>query len=202
MTQPEGYHFTSRIPATEENAFSMQLLTLHDAQAAGFEDPSAIANPGDSEAIRRQLERLEAHPEQYAGYIGEDGVLVGYAKTAEWLTGDEAPFVEGLVARQALRARGRLHGGSLDPQAHGIFGLVVDAHLGEEAKRDMTHELLLNSVDRARARGAAVVNIVLSRNDTLLVPMARGIGFNPRGRANEAAGAPGLRQRRYQRLVR
>lgn len=200
MSASSEFEYLPRIPATEESAQALQALTLQDVLAGGFENPTALADPDDPRKVATQLERLEQFPERYSGYRQENGLIVAYMKAAEWLVGDEVPFVDNTFAREAFKLSSRLRGGSLRPKAYGVFGLVSDEALSDEIRRDMHAELLTQSIGRATVESARVVNIVLHDADPVR-PVADELGFEPVGPRREAAGAPGLEQQRFQRQL-
>lgn len=200
MSNSQSFEFLPQIPATEQNAIAIQALTLQDVIAGGFTNPEGLANPNDPEKVDIQLGKLTDFPERYSGYQQENGLIVAYLKTNEWLVGDEAPFIENAFARRTLQLAGKLRGGSLQPKAYGVFGLVADETLATDDRADLLHGLLNTSVTRGLAHSASVLNIVLHDSDPAL-PIAHDFGFEPVGPRGEAAGAPGLIQQRYQRSL-
>ena len=199
MTNPQ-FEFLPQIPATEQNAIDIQALTLQDVIAGGFTNPEGLANPNDPEKVDIQLGKLTDFPERYSGYRQENGLIVAYKKANEWMVSDEAPFIENAFARRTLQLAGKLRGGSMQPRADGVFGLVVGRQLDGEDQAELLHDLLNRSVTEGLAHAASVLNIVLHDNDPVL-PIARDLGFEPVGPRGEAAGAPGLIQQRYQRSL-
>jgi len=189
-----------RIPATEANARSLQALTLQDVAFAGFQDPTSLADPNHPSKVAVQLEKLTQFPDRYSGYQQENGIIVAYMKSNEWFAGDEAPFVEDTIARQAMKLASRLRGGSLKPRAYGVFGLVADVSLDPLDRDEMLRDLLDESVLRGLANAAGVVNVVVHDQDPLL-PIAKEMDFEPVGPKAYAAGAPGVLQQRYQRDI-
>ena len=175
-------------------------MTLQDLTLAGLKKPTDLANPEDPAMVDLQRERLEQFPDRYAGYQQENGLIVAYIKTNEWLYGDEAPFIENAFSRQALRVASKLRGGSLNPKAYGVFGLVADESLERKAQNEIRGELLQYSIQQALAHSAMTLNIVIHGKDPLLTN-ARDLAFEPVGIRSEAAGAPGLIQQRYQRAL-
>jgi hypothetical protein len=196
MSKIDRYTFISPVAPTEENAASIQRLTLQDVLEGGFNNPTDLANPNSRDKVSEQIERLSQQPDQYNGYLDEDGSLVAYAKSGEWCVGDELPFVEGAFARRALQVASRLRRNSLNPKAHGVFGLVADESLHSRDCEAMIHNLLFHAMGQAAVASAGVINIVLREGDSV-TPIAQELGFVPRGPLAEAAGAPGLMQRRY-----
>lgn len=196
MKDIDNLTYLKSIPATELNAWAVQDLTLQDVVLGGFERPLDLANPEDPAMIRRQVDKLARHPERYSGYTDDEGRLVAYMKSGEWRAGDEAPFVEGFVARQSLHLSSMLRGGSLNPPEYGVFGLVSSENLPDTIRNEVAYNLLYTSMGKAAWRLAASVNIVLHDNDPV-TPIATDLGFEPIGGKAEAAGAPGLLQQRY-----
>jgi len=198
MNTPEHFDYVPRIDATEANAIALQFLTLQDVQAGGFINPTEIADPENPDKVQTQLDKLTDFPEHYSGYQQENGLVVAYMKSKEWLVGDELPFIENAFARRALQVVGHMRSGSMYPKAYGVFGLVADDSLKESDQEDMLYSLLKGSVNQGLAAHARNINIVLHDNDPVL-PIADDLGFKPIGERGEAAGAPGLKQQRYQR---
>ncbi|HSW92172.1 MAG TPA: hypothetical protein VLG09_06010 [Candidatus Saccharimonadales bacterium] len=198
MSKIDRYEFISPVAPTEENAISVQRLTLQDVLEGGFNNPTDLADPNNPDKVSEQRERLSQQPDQYNGYLDENGLLVAYAKSGEWRVGDELPFVEGALARSALKVAGKLRGNSLNPRAHGVFGLVVGESLPTRDREVIIHDLLSRAIGQAAVVSAATVNIVLREGD-IVAPIAQELDFVPQGPFAEAAGAPGLMQRRYQR---
>jgi hypothetical protein len=174
----------------------MQQLTLQDVMAGEFKDPYLLANPLSHDMIATQQQKLFSHPERYSGYL-LDGKLVAYAKQGEWKIGDELPFASGLYAL-LLRVRQAL-GVNLSLHQRGVFGLVASKELNESDQRYVLADLLRRSLrSRRTAEYHQVINIVLHENDPLL-EIATDFGFKAVGKQGDAAGAPGLKQQRYQR---
>ena len=193
------YEFVSPILPNFENAKAIQSLTLQDLKAGKFNDPTTIANPDEHSKIEAQTDKLARYPDRYSGYTHEDGSLVAYSKTNEWLAGDEASFIDNIIARKALVAKSKLRGGSLSPKQFGIFGLVVSDQLPVVDQHEIIHDLLSRAIGRATLNSASVLNIVLHEYDPVK-DIAIDLGFTPTGSA-VASGAPGLVQQRYQRSV-
>ena len=205
MISIPNFEYLPTIPATEENAQSIQALTLQDLQAGTFKDPLELADPTNETKVETQRMKLILNPNQYTGYADEDGQLVAYMKTNEWRTGDEAPYVGNFLtapfARIALKKAGRSRAGSMDPAAFGIFGLVADRSLEKDDHNEIVHDLLYRSIGQAAVQSAVLINIVIHNNDHIVLANALNLGFEPVGRRGNAAGAHGLKQQRYQRPV-
>ncbi len=197
MSNAQTFEFLPQIPATEQNAIAIQALTLQDVIAGGFTNPESLANPDDPEKVDIQLGKLTDFPERYSGYQQENGLIVAYLKSNEWFASDEAPFVENVFARASLQIGAKLRGGSLEPKAFGIFGLVANETLPTDDQDELLYALLQSSVEKGLAHSAKVLNVVLHDHDPAL-PIARDLGFEPVGSRGEATGAPGLIQQRYQ----
>ncbi|HEY8886672.1 MAG TPA: hypothetical protein VIM31_04215 [Candidatus Microsaccharimonas sp.] len=192
-----NFEYLSQIPVTEDDARTIQALTLQDVTLGGFENPSALANPDNAVKVETQLNKLREHPENYSGYRQENGLIVAYMKTNEWFRGDEAPFAESAFARASLR----LKNGSMKPKALGVFGLVVDQSLEKVDQLELLHDLLYRSIGQAATHAAEVINIVIHEHDPVL-EMAERLEFRPVGPKGQAVGAPGLLQQRYQLPIR
>lgn len=200
MNSIPNYEYLPRIDAEKDNAVTLQALTLQDVTLGGFEDPLSIANPANRKLIKTQLGKLKNNPTAYTGYRQENGLIVAYMKAQEWFTGDEVPFIEDEIARQALIAAGKSRGGSMEPKAYGVFGLVVDRTIEQEAQSEIFYDLLTRSIGQAAVHSAELVNIVIHDKDPVL-PIALDLGFQAVGTPGNAAGAPGLLQQRYQRAA-
>lgn len=206
MTNLEGYKYLEEVPASTENAERIQALTLQDLLAGGFENPTEQANPENPQKVDKQQARLENNPDRYSAIANESDIIEAYLAEGEWHVGDEAPFVENFFARMALKAASRIRLlrkfkiGQLKQKAHGAFGLVTSDDLEAETRQEMNRELLSRSIGKAATRSAAVINIVLHDNDPAK-SVAEELGFRPVGRRASAAGAKGLKQRRYQRAI-
>ena len=200
MSRLDAFEFMPRIPATEMNAASLQALTLQDLAFAGFDSPTTLADPNHPGKVAVQLEKLTQFPDRYSGYKQENGVIVAYMKANEWFAGDEAPFVQDVFARQAMKLASRLRGGSLKPRAYGVFGLVADVSLDRTDRDEMLRDLLDESVLRGLANLAGVVNVVVHDRDPLL-PIAKEMAFEPVGPKGYAFGVPDVLQQRYQRDI-
>ncbi len=124
MSELQNFEFISQVQPNEADAQAIQALTLQDVIAGGFKNPTDMANPNDPAKVSVQLNKLSQFPERYAAYKNENGVLVAYIKSNEWLAGDEAPFVTNSFARKALLLTSKIRSGSLQPKEHGVFGLV------------------------------------------------------------------------------
>lgn len=195
MQHPTGFTFKPIIPATRENARRIQKLTLQDSRRAGFTNPREIANPDDPELVANQHIRLADHPERYYGYFQGD-TLVGFAKRADWLVGDELPFLEGFRwwtfrARQKLRM-------SRTGQV-GVFGLVVSEDVESAIQRWLLTNLLTHSLTGPRGE-EPTVNIVIYERDPLR-DIAERLGFRRFGKPGEVPSAQGLLQWCYRRSV-
>lgn len=196
MSKPAAYNFLEHIEPSEANARAVQALTLQDVTIGQFPNPRSIANPDSPEMVTRQAERLANHPEQYSGYADNDGQLIAYIKSAEWLAGDEAPFVASGFARRALLLVSRSRNGSLHPTERGVFGLVGSDALPQTERDQLLEDLLARAVGRSALVSVAAVNIILHDHDPV-IPIATRLGFAPTGTRGEASGAPGLQQTRY-----
>jgi hypothetical protein len=195
MPSSQGLEFVETIEPTLENATAIQRLTLQDATLGGFKNPTELADPSNPDMVAAQQQRLRDYPERYCGYV-RDGKLIAYMKQNDWMIGDELPFTTGVQAAR-LKARRALH---LDPSTGewGIFGLVASDELEERDRETVLIGLLQRSFSDPRSWETRTVNIVIHENDPVL-RIARYHGFGPVGELGEAAGAPGLIQRRYQR---
>ena len=193
------YEFVSPVQPTFGNAKAIQSLTLQDLKAGKFDNPTSLANPDELSKVLAQEGKLAEYPDRYNGYAHEDGSLVAFSKTNEWFAGDEAPFIDSIIARKALVARSKLRGGSLSPKEYGIFGLVASDELPSNDRNDILHDLLNRALGEAAMQTMLNVNIVLHEFDPVL-NIARDLGFKPKG-SGEAAGAPGLFQHRYQYTI-
>lgn len=184
------------ISATRENARSIQRLTLQDARRAGFTNPFEKGDPRSHKMVIDQQLRLADHPERYYGYFNTEGELVGFAKRAEWLVGDELPFIEGskrVVFR--LRQKVRMHRtGQI-----GVFGLVVSEEITPTTQRLILTNLLAHALNGPRGE-EPVVNIIIYEGDPVM-DIAERLGFRRFGKVGEAAGAPGLLQWCYRRSI-
>ena len=202
MIELPDFEYTPQIEATEANARAIQALTLQDLRAGGFKNPTNLADPDDPDLVWEQRVKLRRFPERYSGYrMNETGFYVACDKTNEWFSDDEEPFAdENIFAQMSLLRARMFRGGSLKPKAYGVFSLVASDKLPSEEKYKILTDLLVRSIGRAAAESASVVNIVLHNNDPV-TSVATDLGFIPVGRRGEAAGAPGLIQQRYQRLV-
>jgi hypothetical protein len=192
MSLLQGLEFHQTIEATERNAVAIQRLTLQDVIAGGFEEPNKLADPSNPKMVETQLQKLRAHPERYSGY-SIHGELVAYLKHGEWRVQDELPFVTVpmSVAYQA---------GWQFKNQWGVFGLVVSDGLADAQRDVVLSSLLQLAIDSSVNAGARMVNIVIHDHDPVLTLAVRN-GFMPVGKPAEAEGAPGLLQRRYQRLA-
>lgn len=201
MSELQDFEYTPQIEATEANARAIQALTLQDVRAGGFNNPTNLADPNDPDLVWEQQVKLRRFPKRYSGYRNEHGLYVAYDKANEWLSDDEKPFAdENIFAQMSLMRARMIRGGSLKPKAYGVFGLVASDTLPSEEKYKILSDLLVRSIGQAAAESAFVVNIVLNNRDPV-TSVATDLGFIPVGRRGEAAGAPGLIQQRYQRLV-
>jgi hypothetical protein len=200
MSELHNFEYVSPIPPTETDARSIQALTLQDVITGGFNNPTDLANPNDPIKVNKQLDKLTQFPERYSAYKNENGVLVAYMKSNEWLTGDETPFIENVFARNALLLTSKVRGGSLRPKEYGVFGLVGSDSLESQERDDILYDLLRRSIGQATTKSAFAVNIVLHDHDPV-TPVALDLGFRPSGAKGTAAGAPGLVQHRYRRSI-
>lgn len=193
------FELIPQIPLSEDNAEAVVNLRDQDMRLGAFKVPSGSdVLPGASKVYSR----MEQNPQNYSGYQNEEGTLVAYMKTNEWFRSDETPFIENFFDRQYSHAilianRMAKKSISLEPKAFGVFGLVVDASLEDDDRNEMYFELLKYSADRALEQNAHTVNVPIHDHDPLL-PVAQGLGFRRIGRKAVAAGAPGLKQFRYQ----
>jgi len=194
MPSAEGLVFVETIEPTWDNAKAIQRLTLQDVYAGGFNQPLELANPDDDQKVALQQQKLRDHPERYSGYT-LNGTLVAYMKQNKWLIGDELPFVTPRLKAHLLRLMAKIRRTSETGQ-WGVFGLVASDELDRYQRRDALENLLKHSF-RGNLR---TVNIVIHANDPVL-PSALHFGFVAVGKFAEAAGASGLKQRRYQRTV-
>lgn len=201
MNEPQGFEFISQVQPNEEDARAIQALTLQDVIAGDFKNQSELADPNDQTKVKLQLNKLSQFPERYAAYKNENGVLIAYIKSNEWLADDEAPFVANSFARKALLLTSKLRSGSLQPKEYGVFGLVGSNSLSGQERDTILHNLLQHSIWKAAAQSAFAINIVFHDNDPV-TQIALDLGFNPAGAKGEAAGAPGLIQQRYRQIIK
>lgn len=195
LSPSHDLRFIETIPPTRENAKAVQKLTLQDVLAGRFEEPRSLADPLNERMVTAQQKKLQDHPDRYSGYV-QDGQLVAYIKQNNWLVGDELPFASGLRAT-ALKALRALHPTSATGQ-WGIFGLVASDDLEVVEYTSALAGLLQRSFVDPRNGKPRTVNIVVHEHDPLLEIVELN-GFVPLGELGEAAGAPGLKQQRYQR---
>jgi hypothetical protein len=193
------YEFVSPILPNYRNAQAIQSLTLQDLKAGKFDNPTATANPDELGKVLPQIAKLAEYSDRYNGYAHEDGSLIAFSKTNEWFSGDEAPFIDNVIARKSLLAISKLRGRSLNPKQFGVFALVVSDELPVVDQYEIIHDLLSRAIGRAGLNSATLVNIVLHENDPAK-DIALDLGFTPIG-SGVASGAPGLIQQRYQRSV-
>ena len=201
MNDLQGFEFIPQVQQNEADARSIQALTLQDVIAGGFNNPTDLANPNDQSKVDLQLNKLSRFPERYAAYKNENGSIVAYIKSNEWLAGDEAPFITNLFARKALLLTSKTRSGSLQPKEYGVFGLVGGDSLSNQERDIILYDLLQRSIGQAAIKSAFAINIVLHDNDPV-TPIALDLGFSPAGTKGEAAGAPGLIQQRYRQIIK
>ena len=195
MLSPQGLEFIETIEPTRENAQAMLKLTLQDVKLGGFKNPLSLADPSSEDMISAQQQKLCDHPERYSGYA-RNGELVAYIKQGEWLAGDELPFAH-WFSFLSLKVQRALH---KDPHTGmwGIFGLVAANDLGTMVQKNALALLLMGSrEDPVSKNTRRIVNVAIHEYDPLL-DIAKNHGFVAVGRRGNAAGAPGLKQRRYQ----
>ena len=196
-----NYKYLPQLPETEASARSVEALILQDKTLAGFENPILKNNPDNAECVENRLVRIEDNPQNFSGYSRvSDGEVVAFMAGAEWLYGDEAPFIKNPLARTAMVLAAKRRGNSLKPKAYGVHGLVAAETLEPSDRDEILEKLLMSSLGRAAAQSAALVNIVIHDRDPLL-PIAQDNGFRPVGPLGHAAGAEGILQQRYQRPV-
>lgn len=197
MLSLRGLEFIGTIEPTRENAQAIQRLTLQDLKVGGFEKPLDLADPSNEYRVAAQQQKLRDYPERYSGYARR-GKLVAYIKQNDWLVGDELPFATGVRAA-TLKVRRAFHMNPLTGQ-WGVFGLVASDNLGFAEHRGVLDHLLQRSFVDPVSGKDRTVNVVIHDHDPLL-EVALYHGFVPVGKRAEAAGAPGLKQQRYQRLA-
>ncbi len=197
MLIPPEFKFVDRIEESHADAVAIQRLTLQDAFSKGFEKPREIANPDDDQMVGTQRDKLHRHPERYSGYY-HNGQLVAFMKQNEWRVDDELPFATWQEALKLLVRKARRL--DLSMGQWGIFGLVVSDEFGYELRSALLIDLLKRSFKYPVTGKARIVNIALSEKDPVL-SIAKSQGFVVIGKPGEAAGAPGLKQQRYQRLA-
>jgi len=196
MALSPGMVFVENIEPTHENADAMVHLTLEDLIRGGFKNPLSLADPSNPAHVELQLQRLRNHPERYCGYM-LDGKLVAYMKHNHWRLADERPFALGLQALALLVFR-LLRIDPYEGRWWGVFGLVVSNDIATVDRDKMLLSLLHYSMKDPRTRELRTVNIVTNYNDPVY-PLLLPNGFISWGKTAEAAGAPGLKQRRYRR---
>jgi len=201
MSDLENFVYVPRIAPSEANARSLQELTLQDVLAGDFSNPTNLADPDNPDMVSTQQNKLRQFPEKYAAYTDQYGTIVAYMKSAEWLAGDEAPFVKNVFARHLIKMRASSRGGSLTPTEYGVFGLVGSDALANQERHAVLHDLLQRSLGKAALISATAVNIVLHDHDPA-TPVALGLGFRSTGDIGEASGAPGLKQPRYRLSIK
>jgi len=197
MSSSHGLEYVETIEPTFENATAILLLTLQDAKAGGFKNPLAIADPSDQKMVATQQQKLRNHPERYSGFV-RDGKLVAYIKQNDWTTRDEFPFAKWYDVLDLLVQR--LFRMGTYTGMRGVFGLVASDGLSESDRRFVLVTLLETSFGKRPSGKERITNIVLHKNDPLLT-IVPDYGFVAFGRSATAAGAPGLKQRRYRRLT-
>ena len=196
MSSLRGFEFVETIESWFGYAAAVQQMTLQDAETGGFKKPLRLADPDSITKVIDQQQRLRDHPERYCGYT-RDGELVAYMKQNDWLVGDELPFAP--WPRAIVLRAGRALGRSNSTGQWGVLGLVASNHLSRDKRESVLTDLLQRSFRDSRGR-PRTVNIVIHAHDPLLYIAPR-YGFVPVGRPGQAAGAPGLKQQRYQRLA-
>jgi hypothetical protein len=197
MTLSEGLEFVETIEATMENAKSIVSLVRQDAKAGNMEVLYESANPDDHSAVSVQHYKLYTHPERYSGYT-KDGQLVAFIKQHRWTTDNELPFAKG-GRKIALTIKKMLRLYSETDQWF-VSGLVVSDRLEPYERNPLLKELLRKSfMDSDNGKGM-VVNIILHDSDPLL-DIAPKLGFVQIGKRGVAPGAPGVKQRLFQRLA-
>lgn len=163
------------------NAIRTQLLTLQDVKAGKFENPLSIANPLNPRMVGRQIERLNAHPENYVGgYI--NGRLDGYLKTGIWTVGYEKDF----ATQEELELLEDMNNG--DPTQElklAIYGLVTNKRLDSSIRDEMTGEFLYIAKQRAIYMGATAINSIFHTFDPAR-EIAEQYGFEFTGRRGRA----------------
>ena len=195
MSLPDGFEFIETIEPTLSNATVIQRLVFEDLRESDFREPRKLADPGNPDKVGAQRRKLRSNPERYCG-VTRNGQLVGFMKETDWLIRDELPFVAGpralwLWAQRAFRQS------YLPGRPWGIFGLVVSEGLGDEVRQEILVALLERSLEKnGRTR---TVNIVTARVYYLLPWILQDLGFVQVGKPGKAAGAPGIKQWRYQR---
>lgn len=195
MALLDGLVYVEEIEPTLENAREMKRLTLQDVLVGGFPKPLELADPTDDQQVRDQRQKLLDHPERYSGYA-QNGKLVAYMKQNTWFVDDATPFAMGW-REFVLKAFGAI-GFNPSTGQWAVFGLVASEELGRSVQEEVLVDLLRRSFNDPRSGRARTVNIVLHKNDPLLSVM-KSLDFLPKGKLGEAAGAPGLKQRRFQR---
>lgn len=180
------------------DARTVQELILQDLEAGEFPYPKAIASPYSPKLVLRQAARLKGNPERYAGaYV--DGKLSGFMKTSEWALDDELPFATEVEAQRIEELKNA--GISTDPRRRlGIFGLMTSNRLETDLRTELTEALLDLSIDRALSLGSTAVNVIFHENDPVQA-ISRTRNFEFSGRMGEAAGASGIKQRLYTKLL-
>ena len=198
MSASHGLEYRETIDATVANATAILLLTLQDLLAGGFLNPLEKADPSNLKMVAAQLQKMRDHPERYSGFF-RDGKLVAYMKQNDWTIHDELPFAKwydvlDLMLVKLLR---------MDPYTGmwGVFGLVASDELNEIDRRFVLTTLLESSFGKRSSGKERIDNIILHKNDPLIA-IVPDYGFIPFGRSAEAAGAKGLKQRRYIRIIR
>jgi len=191
MSYVQGLEYAEAIEPTRENVLAILRLRLQDERAAGFKPSAKQVNPDSEEDFVVQRNKLIDHPEYYSGYT-LNGELVAFMKQNEWFISDELPFARpfkaiGLLVRKVFR---------LNPSTGewGVFALIASRDLKYELRGNVLADLLTRAY---MGMSVSTINIPIYERDRL-----RGIalshGFVAVGKWGEAAGAPGLKQRRYQ----
>lgn len=189
--------FIGEIPAITSFSTEMNRLTLQDLRAGGFTNPLEQADPNNAELVAVQQRKLRKHPTRYCGYVDKSGKLVAYLKQASWDNSLEAPFAR-LPQAAMLYAQ---HVMGLDARRWGVLGLVASDRLSEKEREYALTGLLQYAVATAQKKKMRSVNLPLHPNDPLL-QIAPKFGFAQVGKLGELEGAPGVKQRRFQLLVK
>ncbi|MEO6109895.1 MAG: hypothetical protein ABIP50_02715 [Candidatus Saccharimonadales bacterium] len=117
-----------RIEPTEHNAKLIQYMSLVDMQMGGHPDALKEANPNNADKVKAQADKLDQHPERYAGAFADDE-LVGFIKYDDWRVDLDMPFTHGTERIDSLIRRYVRHDYSVKGNPLGIMGLVSDPRI-------------------------------------------------------------------------
>lgn len=199
MRDLDGYKPMAAIPPTYENAESIQRLVLQDLVSGNFAHPTDLANPEDPAKVEEQQRKLSQYPDRYSGYQDENEGLIGFMKSNEWYSGDETPFMDNVVAAQALRVFSKLRGGSLPLRAYAAIDIVADESLPLDTSDKMLGNFFEESIERAKKMSAVVINFATHEGDPALEIAREKLYFEPKGSLSKTADTPAIH--RVQRPV-